>query len=186
MHLIRLIDAYQPTSSWAETTIAKKCAGQAHFFTRLRDDANITVDRYNRVLTWFSDHWPTDLPWPPDVPRPVSLPPSAGPAADGAPGEGAVPEYGELPKSLAAWCRKHDFDERQARKVLELYADAGRLAGRKPRRETCFRRGGQTYRFKSERYMIWQQFVEDRDPRFKQAIMFSDMAGLINPGGQAA
>lgn len=29
-----------------------------------------TVRTFDRVLTWFNQHWPGDLEWPRDIPRP--------------------------------------------------------------------------------------------------------------------
>ena len=53
------------------TTVSKRCAGQAHAIDRLRAGATITLGRYNRIVQWFSDHWPPDLPWPSDITRPT-------------------------------------------------------------------------------------------------------------------
>ena len=184
--LCTLFDLYCSQRQLSDARVSTLVFNHGARIGRIRAGAGFTVDTYTRAIQWFSDHWPTDLPWPPDIPRPVSLPPSAGPAADGAPGEEAAPEYGEQPRFLADWCRQHGFEERQARKVIELYGDAGRLAGRKPRRQTRRVTLGQTYFFKNERYMIWEQFIKDRDPRFKQAIAFTDMAGLITAAGGGA
>ncbi|WP_146193168.1 hypothetical protein [Maritimibacter sp. 55A14] len=44
--------------------------GNARLFQRLRDGHGTTIRTYNKVLQWFSDHWPEDLDWPSDIPRP--------------------------------------------------------------------------------------------------------------------
>ena len=46
-------------------------AGRGSFFVDLRDDRrHCQTNTYSRVLQWFSDQWPAELPWPPDTPRP--------------------------------------------------------------------------------------------------------------------
>lgn len=185
IQILLLQTAYCAHTGLAVSTVSRKCAGSGAALNRISAGKPTTLQRLERIIQWFSDHWPTDLPWPPDVPRPVSLPPSSG-SEDGAPGEEAAPQYGDQPRSLAAWCRAHGFEERQAREVISLYGDEGKHPGRKPRRQTKRVVRGQTYVFKNERLMIWEQFIKDRDPRFKQAIAFTDLAGLINPGGAAA
>ena len=62
------------------TTISTYVANDGKLLTRLRDGHDITMRRHARILQWFSDQWPIDLPWPPDIPRPapsefVSQPP---------------------------------------------------------------------------------------------------------------
>ena len=38
----------------------------------ISDGAGLTVASAEKATSWFSDHWPDDLPWPSDIPRPVS------------------------------------------------------------------------------------------------------------------
>ena len=45
-------------------------AGAGGFLRRICQGCDITTRRAARVLQYFSDHWPLDLPWPVDIPRP--------------------------------------------------------------------------------------------------------------------
>ena len=46
------------------------------FYNRISTGASCTIRTYNKVLQYFSDHWPLDLPWPVDIPRPDPSPAS--------------------------------------------------------------------------------------------------------------
>ena len=80
--LLGLAEAYADHEGIAETTAAKRAAGNALVFRRLSDGANITIRRAARIIQWFSDHWPAGLPWPQDIPRPPPSPDSPAALAD--------------------------------------------------------------------------------------------------------
>ncbi len=40
------------------------------FFRRIEQGENFTVKTFDKVVQWFSDHWPSDANWPADIPRP--------------------------------------------------------------------------------------------------------------------
>ncbi len=65
-----LCEIYSKTVGRSEVRLADLAAGNPYFFRRLRSGMGCTVKTYNRVLQWFSDHWPPDLPWPQDISRP--------------------------------------------------------------------------------------------------------------------
>jgi hypothetical protein len=37
----------------------------------LREDADITIGRYNSALNWFDENWPPNATWPAGVERPA-------------------------------------------------------------------------------------------------------------------
>lgn len=43
----------------------------------LRRNADITTDRFERAMQWFSDNWPHDASWPAGVSRPLPVKESA-------------------------------------------------------------------------------------------------------------
>lgn len=68
--LIALCDVYaahRGVSHWRVAVLAG-CGGG--FFQRLRGGGGCTLRTAHRLLQWFSDNWPEDLPWPADTPRP--------------------------------------------------------------------------------------------------------------------
>lgn len=72
-HLSRLISAYSAETGRSRTTVAKAAAGDWRFFDRLGSGSSFTIRTYDRVVSWFSGHWPVGLEWPSDIPRPSQV-----------------------------------------------------------------------------------------------------------------
>lgn len=68
--LITLVSSYAEHVGRSEATVSNRIVGHARLFARLRSGRGTTIKTYHRVLQWFSDHWPADLPWPSGIPRP--------------------------------------------------------------------------------------------------------------------
>ncbi|PKP85846.1 MAG: hypothetical protein CVT80_00480 [Alphaproteobacteria bacterium HGW-Alphaproteobacteria-2] len=68
--LIVLASRYAEQVGRSEATVSNWIVGHARLFERLRGGKGTTIRTYHRVLQWFSDHWPADLPWPSGIPRP--------------------------------------------------------------------------------------------------------------------
>ena len=134
--LLTLAEHFSAYTGKAETTVAKHAAGHAYVFQRLRDGCSITTRRYSRVLQWFSNNWPGDLPWPLDIPRPAPSPdsPAAQARAAVAPAND-LNAAGEI-ANLADWCRRNAYELHDARKVIQRYGVGGPYEGRYPRRDT--------------------------------------------------
>ena len=69
-HLLNLADRYGSDKALSLSTVSLYAAGQGRLMGRLREGCGITVGRRDRILQWFSDHWPPELPWPEEIPRP--------------------------------------------------------------------------------------------------------------------
>ena len=53
------------------STISLRIAGQGSLFGRLaKEEADLTLQRRDRIFQNFSDNWPEDLKWPSDILRP--------------------------------------------------------------------------------------------------------------------
>ena len=70
MNLLILAERYGSNKSIALSTVSLYAAGQGRLMERLRAGCGITVGRRDRILQWFSDHWPAGLPWPEEISRP--------------------------------------------------------------------------------------------------------------------
>lgn len=70
INLIALADAYADHRGVKTFRVGHLAAGRGAFFKALGEGCKVTTERYQRVLQWFSDHWPADLAWPADIPRP--------------------------------------------------------------------------------------------------------------------
>ena len=74
LHL--LAETYSSGTGKSLATISNLSCGHARLFSRLSEGRSCTLRTYNRVLQYFSDNWPLDLPWPVDIPRPDPSPES--------------------------------------------------------------------------------------------------------------
>ncbi|RFB80428.1 hypothetical protein [Methylovirgula sp. 4M-Z18] len=70
-HLQILATAYGEKTGLKMTTLGKTIRKDARFFQRLDDGKGFTVQTYDRVVVWFSTHWPGDLDWPDGIERPA-------------------------------------------------------------------------------------------------------------------
>ena len=68
--LVTLCDIYCRATGRSESRVADVVATNPYLFLRLRADKGCTVKTYNRVLQWFSNHWPEGAEWPADISRP--------------------------------------------------------------------------------------------------------------------
>lgn len=69
-NLLILAERYGSNKAIALSTVSLYAAGQGRLMERLRAGCGITVGRRDRILQWFSDHWPAGLVWPEQIPRP--------------------------------------------------------------------------------------------------------------------
>lgn len=69
-HLLILAELYGSNKAIALSTVSLYAAGQGRLMERLRAGCQITVGRRDRILQWFSDHWPAGLDWPQEIERP--------------------------------------------------------------------------------------------------------------------
>lgn len=68
--LIKLVEAYCAATGKSESRIASIVGGTGIFYRRLRAGGDCSATIYQRVMQWFSDHWPADTAWPDGVTRP--------------------------------------------------------------------------------------------------------------------
>ena len=73
-HIQTLTLIYCEATKRSEARVADLASGNPYLIKRLREGAGCTIATYNRVIQWFSDHWPVDLAWPSDIPRPEPSP----------------------------------------------------------------------------------------------------------------
>jgi hypothetical protein len=69
--LITLAEAYAARTNRSLARIGTLVQNSGAFFERLRAGKALTTDTFNKVLLWFSDNWPADLPWPAEISRPA-------------------------------------------------------------------------------------------------------------------
>ena len=65
-----LCGLYRNATGRSESRISDLACANPYLFKRLRANKGCTIATYNRVLTWFSNHWPEEVQWPGDIPRP--------------------------------------------------------------------------------------------------------------------
>ena len=70
-YLMKGYSEYFSISLWRTSFLA---CNDGKVFSRIQGGSTITLRRYNKVLQWFSDHWPMELSWPAGIPRPAPNP----------------------------------------------------------------------------------------------------------------
>lgn len=68
--LVKLAKAYAKHTGLTLSTVSTYAANNGAFFGNLEAGKSCTVAKFNVVLAWFSNGWPSDLEWPSDIPRP--------------------------------------------------------------------------------------------------------------------
>ncbi len=77
--ILLLLAKHLAASGKRPSTIGRLCSGDSRLQPRLERGGAVSARVYSRVVQWFSNNWPADLPWPIDIPRPT--PASDSPAA---------------------------------------------------------------------------------------------------------
>ena len=70
--LVTLSETYAKEKGVGLWRVGHLAAQRGSFFVDLKSrKRHCQTNTYTRVLQWFSDNWPADLPWPDDIPRPT-------------------------------------------------------------------------------------------------------------------
>ncbi|MBR9819378.1 MAG: hypothetical protein GYB51_00085 [Rhodobacteraceae bacterium] len=69
--IIKQAEAYCAHTGRTLSTVGSYAVRDGKFFDRLKNGGGCTLRTADRVITWFSDNWPSDLTWPTDIPRPA-------------------------------------------------------------------------------------------------------------------
>ncbi len=69
--LLKLAEDYGRFRNLSEATISNKACGHARLFSRLRQGRGCNLNTAQKAISWFSEHWPSDLAWPTGVDRPA-------------------------------------------------------------------------------------------------------------------
>ena len=70
LHLRLCAEAFERATGASAATIGKRALNDNTFFQRTAGGQNFTVRTYDRLLSWFDEHWPEGVEWPEGVPRP--------------------------------------------------------------------------------------------------------------------
>ena len=67
--LVTLADLYAAKMGVSLWRVGHLAASRGSFFVDLKKkNRHCQTNTYLRVLLWFLEHWPEDLPWPSDIP----------------------------------------------------------------------------------------------------------------------
>lgn len=82
--MLAVAHAYGAATGLELSQVSWRALGDTKKLGALEQGADIQVGRYERVMQWFSDHWPADAEWPDGVARPqtASLVPSDEPVGE--------------------------------------------------------------------------------------------------------
>lgn len=70
--LLALAEAYGAATGRSLSRVATLCANHGHFFVRIQAGGGFSIDRFDRIVQWFADNWPSGTDWPAGVVRPAA------------------------------------------------------------------------------------------------------------------
>lgn len=69
--VLTLAERFAKASGVKLVTVSSRVFNDSKKLAAIRDSgADLTLERFNSAIRWFSDNWPADLDWPSDVVRP--------------------------------------------------------------------------------------------------------------------
>jgi hypothetical protein len=71
-HVLDLIETYGEANKISGSRVTTIAMGSGNVYRTLKEGGNITLNRVEDAVRWFSTNWPADLAWPADVPRPLA------------------------------------------------------------------------------------------------------------------
>jgi hypothetical protein len=72
--LLTVADAFGVSRGLSPSRVSTLAFGDGKVIARLRDGRDVTTNRYEAAMQWFSDHWPETAEWPDGVMRPTPAP----------------------------------------------------------------------------------------------------------------
>ena len=68
--LLDLAARYEAATGQSPAAVGKRALNDNTFFARIHGGAGFNIKTLDKLLLWFSENWPDDLPWPEGVERP--------------------------------------------------------------------------------------------------------------------
>lgn len=65
-------EAYAAARGFELSTVGRLAANDGSFFSRISSGRSFTARKYDEIIVWFSENWPSDAVWPSNVPRPTA------------------------------------------------------------------------------------------------------------------
>lgn len=76
--LLELGERYADHRGLTLSTVSTYAGRDGKILPRMKTErGGCTLRTANRMIIWFSAHWPEDLEWPSDIPRPPATPEAA-------------------------------------------------------------------------------------------------------------
>lgn len=72
-HLQKVGEVYAMGHGMSHSATWLAAANDASFMRRIESGGSFSVKTYDRIMGYFSAHWPVDTPWPADIPRPADV-----------------------------------------------------------------------------------------------------------------
>ncbi|PWJ93575.1 hypothetical protein C8D77_101254 [Mesorhizobium loti] len=70
-HLLSIVDAYRAATGVEDKTVSSRVFNDGKKIDALRAGGDLTTERYNAAVWWFSTNWPVGAEWPEGISRPV-------------------------------------------------------------------------------------------------------------------
>jgi hypothetical protein len=70
-HLLAIVDAYRAATGVEDKTVSSRTFNDGKKIEALRMGGDLTTERYNAAILWFSANWPVGAEWPAGIARPA-------------------------------------------------------------------------------------------------------------------
>jgi hypothetical protein len=80
-HLFRLAAIFRAATRVAPSAVGGRALNHSKFFARMTvPTTSFTARTYDRLVHWFSQHWPDGVEWPAEIVRPTAKPAAPAPS----------------------------------------------------------------------------------------------------------
>lgn len=80
-HLLTLIHTFATARGVSGSRVTTLAMNSGNVYRTLVEGGNITLDRIDTAIQWFSDNWPEGVDWPDGLARPSPTDPKSDEAA---------------------------------------------------------------------------------------------------------
>lgn len=68
--VLTLAEKFAGANELELVTVSSRVFGDSKKLAAIRGGADLTLERADKAVRWFSENWPASAPWPSDVARP--------------------------------------------------------------------------------------------------------------------
>nr|WP_321980159.1 hypothetical protein [uncultured Cohaesibacter sp.] len=80
-HIVKLAKAYSKAKGIEVSALSRRVFKDSKKISQLEAGSDLVTARYQSAMSYFGEHWPSNVEWPSDIPRPSVAEEDKAPAA---------------------------------------------------------------------------------------------------------